>query len=74
MVEYDNRGREIPDALQKYIPPEDGHSLYLTIDETIQYFVERELDEIMQLHQPKGGYLVMEPKQVVSWLWHAPYL
>lgn len=63
MVEYDNRGREIPDALQKYIPPEDGHSLYLTIDETIQYFVERELDEIMQLHQPqKAGILVMEPK------------
>ena len=63
MVEYDNKGQEIPDALHKYIPPEDGDSIYLTIDETIQYILERELDEIMSLHQPKkAGALVMEPK------------
>lgn len=63
MVEYDNKGQEIPDALQKYIPPEDGNSIYLTIDETIQYIVERELDEIIQLHNPqKAGIIVMEPK------------
>ena len=53
MVEYDNKGQEIPDALHKYIPPEDGDSIYLTIDETIQYILERELDEIMSLHKPK---------------------
>ncbi len=63
MVEYDNRGQEIPDALQKYIPPHDGNSIFLTIDETIQYIVERELDGIMQLHSPKkAGIVVMEPK------------
>ena len=63
MVEYDNRGQEIPDALQKYIPPQDGNSIYLTIDETIQYILERELDGIMQLHSPKkAGIIVMEPK------------
>lgn len=63
MVEYDNKGQEIPDALHKYIPPEDGDSIYLTIDETIQYILERELDEIMSLHKPKKtGAIVMEPK------------
>ena len=63
MVEFDNKGQEIPDALQKYIPPQDGNSICLTIDETIQYIVERELDEIMKLRNPKkAGAIVMEPK------------
>lgn len=63
MVEYDNKGQEIPDALQKYIPPQDGNSIYLTIDETIQYIVEREIDEIIKLHNPKkAGAIVMDPK------------
>lgn len=62
MVEYDNKGQEIPDALQKYIPPQDGNSIYLTIDEAIQYIVERELDEIIKLRKPKkAGIIVMEP-------------
>lgn len=63
MVEYDARGQEIPDALQKYIPPQDGNSIILTIDETIQYILERELDEIVKLRSPqKAGAIVMEPK------------
>lgn len=63
MVEFDNRGQEIPNALQKYIPPQDGNSIYLTIDETIQYIVERELDEIIKLRNPKrAGAIVVEPQ------------
>jgi len=63
MVEYDARGQEIPDALQKYIPPQDGNSILLTIDETIQYIVERELDEVIKTSNPKrAGAIVMEPK------------
>lgn len=63
MVEYDARGQEIPDALQKYIPPQDGNSIVLTIDETIQYIVERELDEAVKLRKPKrAAAVVMEPK------------
>lgn len=63
MVEYDAKGQEIPDALQKYIPPEDGNSILLTIDETIQYIVERELDEVMKTSTPiRAGAIVMEPK------------
>jgi len=63
MVEYDAKGQEIPDALQKYIPPQDGNSIILTIDETIQFIVERELDEIMKMRNPKrAGAIVMDPK------------
>ncbi|MDD2400617.1 MAG: stage V sporulation protein D [Clostridia bacterium] len=63
MVEYDAKGQEIPDALQKYVAPQDGNSIYLTIDETIQYIVERELDEIVKVSNPKkAGAIVMDPK------------
>ena len=53
MIEYDAAGREIPNAMHQYIPPVDGHSIYLTIDETIQYIVEREIDQLMKERQAK---------------------
>lgn len=62
MVEYDAKGQEIPDALQKYIAPQDGNSIVLSIDETIQYIVEREVAAIMQNNNPaRAGAIVMEP-------------
>ncbi|PKM89489.1 MAG: stage V sporulation protein D [Firmicutes bacterium HGW-Firmicutes-12] len=62
MVEYDAKGQEIPDALQKYIAPQDGSSIVLSIDETIQYIVERELEGIMKKNKPnRAGAIVMEP-------------
>lgn len=62
MVEYDAKGQEIPDALQKYIAPQDGNSIVLSIDETIQYIVERELDTIIKNNKPnRAGAIVMEP-------------
>jgi stage V sporulation protein D (sporulation-specific penicillin-binding protein) len=63
MIEYDAEGREIPNAMHQYIPPTDGHSLYLTIDETIQYIVEREIDQVMKLKQAKrASILVIDVK------------
>lgn len=63
MIEYDAAGREIPNAMHHYIPPTDGHSLYLTIDETIQYIVEREIDQVMKVKQAKrAAILVMDVK------------
>ncbi len=64
VIEKDARGRDIPHARQGYIPPEDGLSLVLTIDETIQYIAERELDLLMQgPSSPKGAtVIVMDPK------------
>lgn len=63
VIEHDAWGREIPEATHRYIPPTDGSSLILTIDETIQYIVERELDKAVELRQPKAAaVIVMDPK------------
>lgn len=63
VIEKDAVGRNIPEALHKLIPSEPGHNLVLTIDQTIQYFVERELDQIVDTHNPKlAVIIVMNPK------------
>ncbi len=48
----DNLGREIP-GVRRYIPPKEGMNLYLTIDETIQFIVERELSKAMIEYEPE---------------------
>jgi len=62
-VERDAAGRELPLAERQYFPPVQGHNLVLTIDETIQYFVERELDRIVDTYQPASAVIiVMDPR------------
>jgi len=62
VIEYDALGRQIPQAMHRYIPPTDGQSLVLTIDEVIQSMVERELDTIMAENKPKHAtIIVMDP-------------
>ncbi len=61
-TEKDAVGREIPGGVQRYIPPQDGLDVYLTIDQVIQFIAERELDQAMLDNEAKGGtILVMEP-------------
>lgn len=64
IIEYDAQGRELPQAVHKYVPPVDGYSMVLTIDETIQYFAERELDKLMKSSSnPKNAVaIVMRPQ------------
>jgi stage V sporulation protein D (sporulation-specific penicillin-binding protein) len=63
LIEFDATNREIPEAVHRYIPPEDGNSIVLTIDETIQYIVERELDNLIAQTQAKSAtIIVMDPK------------
>ncbi len=52
--ESDGRGRRIPQGVQSYIQPKDGNDLLLTIDQTIQYIVEREMERVMLSSKPKG--------------------
>ncbi len=52
MYPTDNRGREIP-GVRRFIPPKEGKDLHLTIDETIQFIVERELSRAMVEYDPK---------------------
>jgi len=63
VIEYDAQGRQLPETLHQYNPPQDGLSLVLTIDEAIQHFAERELDKIMASEsKPIGAtILVMKP-------------
>ncbi len=63
VIEKDAVGRNIPEALHKLIPSVPGHNLILTIDQTVQYFVERELDRIVDTHKPKlAVIIVMNPQ------------
>lgn len=63
VVEYDARGRELPQAVHRFLPPVDGQGLRLTIDETIQYMAERDLDRAVAEHRALAGHiLVMDPR------------
>jgi len=63
VIEHDAAGRDIPEATHKYVAPVDGGNLVLTIDETIQYIVERELDKVFKERQAKSAAaVVMDPK------------
>jgi stage V sporulation protein D (sporulation-specific penicillin-binding protein) len=63
VIEYDASGREIPNATHKFNPPQDGDNVYLTIDQVVQFIIERELDRVMQETQAKAATIVaMNPK------------
>jgi stage V sporulation protein D (sporulation-specific penicillin-binding protein) len=59
----DNKGNPLPNANPEYVPPVDGRSIVLTIDEVIQHIVERELDLAMTKHQAQAALAVaMNPR------------
>ncbi|MHB1419909.1 MAG: stage V sporulation protein D, partial [Bacillota bacterium] len=62
-TEYDAQGRAIYPSEQHFTPPKDGLSLVTTIDETIQYIAERELDRLVASPtKPKSAtIIVMDP-------------
>lgn len=63
VIEYDAGGREIPNATHKFIPPQDGDFVYLTIDKVIQFIVERELEQVMQETQAQAATIIaMNPQ------------
>lgn len=50
----DAAGRLMPGTSEKYVKPQDGLSLQLTIDKSIQSIMERELDQAMAKFQAKS--------------------
>lgn len=54
----DNLNRPIPHEVRRFDPPKEGQDLYLTIDETIQYIVERELARAMIEFLPKTAMAI----------------
>ncbi len=61
VIEHDAVGRDIPEATHKYVAPVDGGNLVLTIDETIQYIVERELDKVFKEREAKSAAAIVTP-------------
>lgn len=57
-------GRKMHDGTQEYYEPTDGYNVVLTIDETIQHFTEKALDQAMAISKPTKGAvaIVMSPK------------
>lgn len=56
-------GRQLPYGMEKYYEPEDGLNVVLTIDEVIQHFVEKAIENaIIQTKAKKILAIVMEPK------------
>lgn len=59
----DAAGRKMPQSSDRFVPPQDGLSLQLTIDQTIQSIVERELDQAMLQYQANSVLAIaMNPK------------
>ncbi|CQR71299.1 Stage V sporulation protein D [Sporomusa ovata DSM 2662] len=58
VIEYDARGQEIPNASHRFLPPVEGHNIYLTLDLVIQQIVERELDRVMKETQAKAVTII----------------
>ncbi len=58
----DARGREIPGQEEGYRPPQDGYDLVLTLDKSIQSFIERELDQAMLQYEADHALAIaMDP-------------
>lgn len=59
----DNRGREIYYGKGRYNEPVDGTGIVLTVDEVIQYYLERALGKAVVENQAKRAFgIVMDPK------------
>jgi len=58
------RGLSMPFNNERFIHPQDGNSVILTIDEVIQHFAEKHLDEAINLHKVANGgvCIVMDVK------------
>lgn len=48
------KGNDLPFGYEKFYEPKNGNSLVLTVDETIQYFVEKALEETVITHDVKN--------------------
>ena len=48
-------GTDMPFQYEKYINPENGANLVLTIDETVQHFVEKNLEKAVAEYNVKNG-------------------
>jgi cell division protein FtsI (penicillin-binding protein 3) len=61
--ERDGRNRELPQFLDRRVPPSDGYSVKLSIDTIVQDIVEQELAYIATTFEPlKASIIVTDPR------------
>jgi len=56
----DGRRREIYGERIVDIEAQPGANIYLTLDQQLQHFVEKELDELVRKYQPKGAWAIVQ--------------
>ncbi|MGI6705314.1 MAG: stage V sporulation protein D [Clostridia bacterium] len=62
VTETDSVGRELPYNVNRYVPPEDGLNLVLSIDYVIQSFVEKAMEDALVKNKAKKvEAVVMDP-------------
>ncbi|HHX74106.1 MAG TPA: PASTA domain-containing protein [Firmicutes bacterium] len=62
-LETDGKGHRVPQGVQQFIPAVEGMDMVLTVDQNIQYILEREMDRVMEESAPKGIVAIaMDPK------------
>jgi stage V sporulation protein D (sporulation-specific penicillin-binding protein) len=63
VIEYDGRGRQLPQTEQRYHPSSPGYDLILTIDEYVQHVAEREAERARTQWQAlRVTIIVMDPR------------
>jgi len=60
VTEVDGRRREVYDRRGVDIQPQEGSDVILTIDQNLQYFVEKALDRAMTEHNAKGAWAIVQ--------------
>ena len=56
----DGRRHEIYSRRTVDIEPQPGADVYLTIDQQVQHFAERALDELVEKYQPQGAWAIVQ--------------
>lgn len=58
--ERDGRRREMYHRRRLEIPSQPGADVHLTLDQTIQYIVEKALDQAVERHRAKGAWAIVQ--------------
>jgi cell division protein FtsI (penicillin-binding protein 3) len=56
----DGRRREIYSQRTVDIEPQPGKDVYLTIDQQVQHFTEKALDELVEKYRPQGAWAIVQ--------------
>ena len=59
VAEMDNLGRALPNGMNRKTPADPGKTVVLTIDEPMQYLVERELATVVKKQKAKGAICIV---------------